>query len=157
VVGAVLVLSIGTYHFLPLSKAKKAHVSDIAGASIPLSFKPAAPKDKPDLADLKKGETAYDSTRGTYSYADALLGNQLVVSQQAVPSKFSSPDEAVAAVAKSISATESLDTKKGQAYMKTDKSGAQVIVLSMKGLLILIQSPFRHAANDWIGYIDNLQ
>lgn len=121
------------------------------------TFTPVFPKDKPELAS-DPDKTAYDSTRGVYSYSDSLLGTSLIVSQQAMPSSMGSPEQAIPKVAASMGAKDPLAVAGGLAYMSTDpKTGSQVIVTSAKGLLIFIQSPFRHSAADWKNYIESLR
>jgi hypothetical protein len=127
-------------------------------ANTQLSFKPVVPGNKPQLSSIGKKDTAYDSTRGVYSYSDALLGTSLTVSEQALPSNFKSADEAVASIASQMGAKDKIYFNGGTAYMATDsKSNSQNIVASVNGLLILINSPFKHTTQDWEIYLNSLR
>lgn len=134
---------------------KKVTAAPTAQAAAP-SFEPVVPKDKPELAKAANNEkAAYDTNRGVYSFQDTLLGTTLIVSQQPLPEKFDSAEQAVRQVAGSLGAKEAIGG--GMAYMKTEAgNGSQTIVTSVKGLLIFIQSPFRHSAADWKNYIETL-
>jgi len=122
------------------------------------TFQPVVPKDKPDLANPANNQkAAFDGNRDVYSFQDTLLGTQLIVSEQSLPSKFSSGEQAVSQIGGSMGAKDSVNNSAGPALLKTDaKSGSQTIVASIKGLLIFIQSPFRHSTADWKTYLENL-
>jgi hypothetical protein len=165
-VGLIVVLlaaSLGVYKLISgvlEAKPKLATGSHQSGAatSVKPPFTPVAPKDKPELAQGGSDKTAYDGNRDVYSYTDSLLGTSLTVSQQVRPPNFASAQQAVSQVAKSAGAREPIQFKDGTAYLSTDaKTGAQTIIASVKELLIFIQSPYRHSAQDWQAYLDSLQ
>lgn len=122
------------------------------------SFTPVAPKDEPQLAKFSPNVTHYDGHHDTYSYSDLLPGGHITVSEQSMPTKFGQGSQGLAALAVSMGATQPIVTNKGTAYINTDpKSGSQVIVFSLNGLLILINSPYGHSSGTWKSYIENLQ
>jgi hypothetical protein len=120
------------------------------------SFKPAVPKDRPELANAaNNSKAAFDGNRDVYSFQDTLLGTTLIVSEQPLPAKFSSAEQAVSQIAGAMGAKEPIPGR--NALMKTEaKNGSQTIVTSVKGLLVFIQSPFRHSAEDWKNYLGTL-
>ncbi|MDB5160657.1 MAG: hypothetical protein JWO96_37 [Candidatus Saccharibacteria bacterium] len=122
------------------------------------SFQPIVPKDKPELATLGNSKTAYDGSKDVFSYIDTFQNFQLTISQQPLPTSFGTAQAAIDRVAASIGARETIGYNSGTAYAKTDnKANSQSLVLSLNGLLIFIQSPFRHSAFDWTYYINSLQ
>jgi len=122
------------------------------------SFTPVAPANNPDLGNYAFAKTSYDSSTGTYTYIDVLDGKVFSVTEQVIPSQYSSGQDAVDKIATSINATDQIITTKVVAYMLTDaKSGQQTIVFSMNKLLIVINSNFQHPDSDWKSYIETLQ
>jgi hypothetical protein len=156
---ALAILGIFGYHWHQNSGSnRKTAQQNAQSANAQPSFKPAVPSNKPQLSSTGKKDTAYDSTRGVYSYSDALLGTSLTVSEQALPSNFKSADEAVASIAAQMGAKDKMYFNGGTAYMATDsKSNSQNIVASVNGLLILINSPFKHRTLDWEIYLNSLR
>jgi hypothetical protein len=160
-IGVVLACGLIVYgvvsHIESKSGKKVTADSSTAKAAVP-SFTTAVPKNRPELANAANNpKAAYDSNKGVYSFQDTLLGTTLIVSEQALPANFSSAEQAVAQIAKSAGARDVINTGGVPAYMKTEASnGSQTIVTSVKGLLIFIQSPFRHSADDWKIYLQTL-
>jgi hypothetical protein len=166
--GAVLSFSLiagGNHLWQTHTKQRQAALEAAAAAKVASAkivakpkFAPVTPASKSDLAQGKDGQTAYDTLHNTFSYTDTLAGQQLTVSQQPLPSKFKSAEEAVTSIAKDIKATQPILTKQGTAYAMTDpKSNAQTIVFSLNNLLIFINSPFTHQSGEWINYLNNLK
>jgi len=122
------------------------------------SFKPIAPKDKPQLANFEPKVTYYDGRHDTYSFTDLLPGGHITVSEQPLPAKLGPLPQALASVAAQVGAKEQLVTDHGPAYMNTNpKSGSQIIVFTLNNLLIFINSPYGHNSGAWKDYINNLR
>jgi len=154
VISSIVLLNHHTTKLKPVVSTSDGHSPNL-GLSTP-TFTPVAPKDKPQLAKGISG-TTFDGSRDSYSFTDVLNGTPLVVSQQPIPSKYNSPTAAVEAAAKSIGATTVLPTNNIEAYMATNNtSKSQIIVFSMKDILLFIQSYFTHPASIWADYINNL-
>ncbi len=122
------------------------------------SFTPIAPASHPELGAYAKDKTYYDPKRDEYSYMDSMQGDQFTVSQQVLPEKYSSGQDAVDKISASLAAKEPIVTASGIAYMNTAAdTGKQTIVLSMKGLIVFIQSGAKHSVSDWANYIATLK
>jgi hypothetical protein len=166
--GAVLSLSLiagGNHLWQAHTRQRQAALvaaaaAKVASAKITVKpkFAPVTPASKTDLAAGKAGQTAYDTQHGTFSYSDTLDGHQLTVSQQPLPTKFKSAQDAVTSIAKDLKATQPILTKQGTAYAVTDpKANSQTIVYSLNNLLIFINSPFTHQSSEWVSYLNNLK
>jgi hypothetical protein len=118
------------------------------------SFTPIAPEGESQLARL--GSKAYNSAHDSYTFDDLYLAEPLQVSEQALPSGFSSKDSAVSKVAESYSATIPISSTNGTGYLSTNSSsGKQTIIFSAGGLLIFVQSSYVHDADTWAGYLNS--
>lgn len=121
------------------------------------SFTPLVPEGKPQYADPAKSAAVYNKEQDSYSYKDLFAGTPLSMGQQKLPDGYSTPTEAVKAVADSIGAGEPIATKYGTAYMATDETKkSQTLVASGKGLLIIIKSDYPHSVNIWAEYLNSL-
>jgi hypothetical protein len=122
------------------------------------SFTVLAPRDKAQLGQVGTPKTAYDGTRNTFSFMDTYLGTELTVSEQPLPTKYGSPQDAAAKIAQSLHAKEVIGVSNGAAFMETDsKSNSQTIVYAKSDVIVFIQSPFKKEALNWKYYLDGLQ
>ncbi|HVO86558.1 MAG TPA: hypothetical protein VMT23_02385 [Candidatus Binatia bacterium] len=122
------------------------------------SFKPVAPIGKPQLANYAAGQTTYDGLHDMYTYDDTFQGAPLTVSQHAVTSQYTSATDAVTKIAAQIGATNKIQLTNGTAYLKTDPvSNAQDIILSVRGILLYVDSKTSHSPADWQVYLVGLQ
>ncbi len=165
VVAGVLVIGVASQQlfFRPSAqqaaavKAGSSSVGAAVTASAP-SFIPVIPKDKPLLASPHNGQAAYDGTRDTYSYPDTVQGTEVTVSEQTLPDKYGSAQEAVSTIAKQLKATQPLTVGSFTAYIKNDsQSHGQIVVYASKGVLIFVQSAFTHNTDSWTSYLNSLQ
>jgi len=125
-------------------------------ASATLNFTPVVPTDESQLADL--GSNAFVPAHDSYTFDDLFLAEPLQVSEQPVPSGYSSVASAVSKVANSLHATTQIAITGGTAYLATDSSTKkQTVVLSMNDLLLFIQSDYPHTVTQWQAYIGNLR
>lgn len=120
------------------------------------NFTPIVPAGKSQLADLGS-ESSFNATKDSYTFNDLLLGLPIQVSEQPLPSGYSSSASVVAALAKDINAGQTVNFKDGVAYLNSDSStGKQTLVLSKDNLLIFIQSLNVIDINSWANYINSL-
>jgi len=119
-------------------------------------FSPVAPASEATLLNPGHG-AIFDGVKDTYSYEDKLDNVEIIVSEQPIPSNFSSAKVALLSIAKSINAATLLVTKSSTGYLATDTvSNQQTVVYTLDNLLIFIQSPFTHPTSAWIGYLNSL-
>lgn len=166
---AVLAVAVGliggTIHLWQGHQKQRLQAATVAAAakvaqttSTKPTFKPVTPVNKTELANGEAGKTSYDTKHSVFSYADTVKGNAVTVSQQPLPTSFSSPEKAITTIAKSLNATQPIVTNRGTGYVFTDpKSHAQTVVYSFNNLLIYINSPFTQQASDWKSYLENLK
>ncbi len=159
VVAVLLTGTLVSMHFLRhSSQPKLTQAQKLATNLAQPTFAPVAPKDKAGLAAGEAGKTTFDGSRNTYSYQDTLGNVPLIVSQQPIPAKFNTSQEAVSSAAQSLGAKTTFATHYGKVYMFTStKSNAQMLVLSVNSLLVFIQSSFTHSTADYTTYINNLK
>jgi|GEM_PF-5424630 len=121
-------------------------------------FNPAVPESKPQLATVHTGTSSFEPKHNVYSYSDSLRNNGIIVSEQPIPSNFSSNEQALTTVAKSLNATQSVTVGSTKAMIATNsKSNSQTVVYVYQDLLIFIQSPFTHTSPDWQAYLSSLK
>ncbi len=121
------------------------------------SFQPVAPASEPDLGQYAFIKTSYDSASGIYTYMDTVDGTTISVSEQQIPSNYSSPQDAVDKAAALINASHRISTKAGTAYVYSNpKTSAQTLVFSVKGLILSINSEIPHTDGVWQNYINSL-
>lgn len=122
------------------------------------TYKPLAPKDKPNLAAGDKSVSNYDAKRKLYSYNDNYQGNRLTVSQQPLPKSFSSDPVQIRKAADSIKADEEVDTALGMVYIGFDeKANVQRMMLVYRDLLIFILSGKRLDNETIKTYVESLR
>lgn len=160
---SVLVLVVSTFAGGAYIK-RSADARKAAKAAAAVTQKAKAVKTKPEFEPVTSGaaaepaKSAYDSTKGVYSFADKVAGKDVIVSQQPVPEQFKSAFDAVNDIAESLKAGQSTAINGGTAYIATDEqAGAQTVVFSKNNLLIFIQSPFKHSQAQWQAYINSLK
>jgi len=134
----------------------------VSGAATPAvsqpTFTPVAPKDKPQLATLHTGVSSFDAKHDVYSYSDTVRNNAILVSEQPIPASFSSKEQALSTVSKSLNATQAITVGSDKAMIATNsKSNSQTVVYVYQDLLIFIQSPFTHTSPDWQAYLSSLK
>lgn len=140
----------------PLSVADGA--ASLSGLLSNPTFTPFAPKTKPQLAQGKSQATAFDGKRDSYSYTDNIQNVPLTVSEQPIPSNFSSAAQAVASIAKSMNATHVIKASGLTAYeAKSSQTSTQTLILTNANILIFLQSNFPHDDGTWANYISSLQ
>jgi hypothetical protein len=149
-----------TRHFIfktrPLSVAGGS--ASLAGKLTSPTFVPVAPKNHLELAEGKSQATAFDGKRDSYSYTDTIENVPLTVSEQPIPANFSSAQQAISSIARSMNATSTLKTHGTVAYeAKNSKTSTQTIIFTMDNLLIFMQSNFQHDDGSWENYINSLQ
>jgi hypothetical protein len=121
------------------------------------SFTPVAPVSEPELGQYAFAKTSYDSSSGIYTYMDTVDGTTISVSEQQVPSNYSSPQAAVSQTATSIGATQTFTVDSGTAYIYTNPTnGQQTVVFSLFNILISINSELARTASQWQAYINAL-
>ena len=121
------------------------------------SFTPVAPATKPQLGQYAFAQTSYDSSTGIYTYIDTLDGKPFSVSQQAIPSSYTTQQAAVDQVAASINAKQTISVPAGTGYMYVNpQNGQQTIVFALFGVFLSINSNFTHSTSDWQSYINSL-
>jgi hypothetical protein len=114
-------------------KGKKVAAAPSGPRATAPGFTPVVPKSKPQLASAVNNTlAAYDDQRKVYSFQDTLLGTSLIVSEQALPAKFSSGGQAVSQIAGSMGAKTPIDTAAGPAYLKTEASNGEQTINVLK-------------------------
>ena len=130
-------------------------LSTTQSESVPATFKPLAPADKPQLANL--GSTAFNKAYASYTYKDLLAALPLQVSQQRLTLdmiKYGGVSE----IAKTLKATATFSTNTGPAYLAHNTSTkSETIIYAKKNMLILIKSEYSHPASLWANYLNNLE
>jgi hypothetical protein len=92
-----------------------------------------------------------------YAYADKIGGVRVDVSEQPLPPSFkANTPEQMARLAQSYAANGTLTAAGTTVYIGTSAKGPQSLILSEKGLLILIKSASPLADKEWIKYINSL-
>jgi hypothetical protein len=125
------------------------------------TYEVVRPSSKPQLAEPDGVHAAYDSKRQSYSFRDYMGDNGFTVSQQPVPPQFKDGATAVETLAptlvKGVKPT-ALKTLFGTAYVATNpKYSSQALVLTVRDLLIFIQSGHAYTNDEWVNYINALQ
>jgi hypothetical protein len=123
-------------------------------------FTPVVPQDKPQLGRL--GSTAYNSQYKSYSFDDVFQDNKIRVSEQELPSGQDTAATLIDKISASLKAQSvtPVPIQSGQpAYLLngTGKAGAQVVVFSVKGRLLFVQSAISHDAATWTDYLNTFQ
>jgi hypothetical protein len=125
------------------------------------TFDTLAPESKPQLGEGADSQnTAYDGTRGLYSYKDTLMGFPIIVSQQTLPDDVKKDPKKLETVAKSMGGTlSSFETAFGKAYMTTsDKKGeGQRGVFIYRDVMVFVQSYRNFDDDTWKFYIESLR
>ncbi|MGH7241662.1 MAG: hypothetical protein ACREGB_05185 [Candidatus Saccharimonadales bacterium] len=125
------------------------------------SYDVVRPSNKPNLATPDGKNAAYDSTRQEYSYRDSIGTNGFIVSQQPVPAKFATGELAVNAIAPTVMkgiTPVKLNVITGTAQVATNPTnGSQIVVASVRTLLLFIQSGHQFTTTEWEDYLNTLQ
>lgn len=164
----VLLLLIAPLGFALFHGAKTAGGSSggtAGGAAAKKQAKPTyevvRPSNKPNLATPDGKNAAYDSSRQEYSYRDSIGTNGFTVSQQPVPAKFGTGQLAVNAIAPTVMkgiTPVKLNIITGAAEVSTNpNNGSQIVVASVRTLLIFIQSGHQFTTTEWEDYLNTLQ
>lgn len=123
------------------------------------AFNPLIP-----LANLKdaageqtKPEFKYDSEKKVLAYVTKYNTASLTISQQVVPDKFKTDPAQLFSLAQSMSATKTLETQKGAAYVATDeKTNAQTAVFVTDEVLVFLKTDKKLDDDEWKFYINQL-
>lgn len=125
------------------------------------SYEVVRPSNKPNLATPDGKNAAYDSSRQEYSYRDSIGTNGFIVSQQPVPAKFGTGQLAVTAIAPTVMkgiTPVKLNVVTGSAEVSTNpNNGNQIVVASVRTLLLFIQSGHQFTTTEWENYLNTLQ
>ncbi len=156
IIGAIF--TVKHFFFKPKPVVSMGASQDDAAILTSPTFKPVAPKSKPNLAQGSSQATSFDGKLDSYSFTDSLNGVPLTVSQQPIPATFSSASQALSSVAKSMNAKTIIPTSSGlPAYeVFNANTSIQSLVFTMNNLLIFIQSNFQHSNAEWTNYINSL-
>lgn len=93
-----------------------------------------------------------------YAFNDQIDNVAITVSQQPLPDSFKeNTGDAIAKLAQQFSANDKLTAGETQAYVGTDVSGPQSIILTKNGLLILAKSAAKLTNTQWEQYLATLQ
>lgn len=93
-----------------------------------------------------------------FAYSDTINNVAITVSQQRLPTAFSSDiDSHVADLAKKFNATDKIDASGTTVYVGTSVKGPQSAILTKNNLLILIKSAAKIAPADWAAYVSALK
>ena len=165
VVAVVLVTGLGWGVFHVIAGRTYAPQKDTSG-----SAQTAGPvRGTPPFATLLPAGHTADSLGGwyrvsppdrdpVYAYVDHIGNIQLDVSEQPLPPSFqTNTSEQIAQLAAGFSATEKLAAGDVTAYIGTSAKGPQSLILTKKGVLILIKSASIVTTDQWIAYIASLQ
>ena len=123
-------------------------------------FDVVVPSSKPKLATPDGVHSAYDGKRNTYSFSDNIGGDGFIVSQQPIPSSFKGGQDAVTKIGPTLgdSTPVKISTLFGEAYIATNpKTSAQSVVVSVRDLLVFMQSAHDFKDSEWVTYINALQ
>ena len=124
------------------------------------SFNPLVPLTNVKSADgsaAQPPDYQYDQTKKVLAYTTEYNGANLTISQQALPEKFTKSSGGLQTVAKSINATDSIDTQKGTAYVATDDEGkSQTAVFATDEVLVFVRANKRLDNDEWQFYINQL-
>lgn len=122
-----------------------------------LAFTPAVPSTEQQLAIPDNVRAKFDPSKNNYSFVDLIANKQLTVSEQPLASSDVAKQQVISA-AKLLHATVPLNTGWGTAYIATNqKYNSQTVVVSVRELLIFLQSPFSFTNDQWATYINSLQ
>jgi len=92
-----------------------------------------------------------------FAYADTINNVNVTVSEQPLPSSFKSAvDIHVASLAEQYNATKQLHAGSTTVYVGTSAKGPQSVILTEKGVLILIKSQKTISDKAWINYVNSL-
>lgn len=163
-VSAVAVLVLASLLARPLLvHGKHSDNTAAVGASAPKHAKPTfavvVPSSKPRLATPDGVHAAYDGTKNSYSYSDSIGSNGFIVSEQPIPDKFNTADEAVKQIGPQIYGPSNghiVSTNSGDAYVTSRGKTAQTVVFSVHNLLMFIQSSHVFSDTDVQDYINGL-
>ncbi len=93
-----------------------------------------------------------------YAFVDKIGTVQVTVSEQPLPAKLEvDPATQVAQLAQNFSATDKFTAGGTTAYIGTSAQGPQSVILTKKGLLVLIKSTYTLTNDQWAAYITSLQ
>lgn len=106
-------------------------------------------KSAEDLGGWKRVSPPGDDP--VFAYTDSIDDITISVSQQPIPDGLD-----IAELARSYSATTTLDVKGTDVYIGTSAQGPQSVILSKNGLLILIKSQYKIPEDSWVEYIASL-
>lgn len=100
-----------------------------------------------------------NSSNPVFAFVDTLERVEISVSEQPLPSTFSNnPDEDVKDLAQGFNANERVVADDATVYfVGTSVKGPQSVILTKKGVLILIKAPIQIKNEVWSAYIANLQ
>jgi hypothetical protein len=139
----------------PSTAAKSSNSASASNKPKP-SFLPAVPSNKPELANSIPVRTAYDSTRGVYTFMDTFKDAPLTVNEQSISGESTSPQTAVKQNADKFGAAQPLNLAGGTAYTGVDKDTKfQIIVFSVRNVLVVVNSISQHNASDWTSYLNS--
>lgn len=122
-------------------------------------FKTVLPIDK-KIEDLGGwGRVSPPGGAPAFAYSDSLGGAHIVVTEQQLPDDFASDIPGhLAKTAKQFNASKKLTTTEGSdLYVGTSGNGAQSIVTSKNGLLILVRSTATISDQIWSDYVYSLE
>jgi hypothetical protein len=138
------------------STASKNSSSSSSSSKLKPSFLPAVPSNKPELANSIPVRTAYDSSRGVYTFMDTFKGAPLTVNEQSLSGESASYQSSVKQNADKFGATQALTLAGGTAYVGVDKDTKfQIIVFSVRNVLVVVNSIAQHNASDWTPYLNS--
>lgn len=93
-----------------------------------------------------------------YAYRDMLDGSPIIVNEQKLPDSWLvDPEPHVADLAKKSNATDTLSAGGTTVHIANSDTGAQSLVFTKSGLLVLIYAPQKHSDATWILYIASLK
>ena len=150
--------------FLHLGSSKAGKGTAAAGSTVKYKkppFKVIVPPSKPKLATPDGVHAAYDGNKNVYSFSDTIGNNGFILSEQPIPDKFNTAQDAISSIGPQIygatATNHTVNTFAGDAFVTVSSKGAQTVIFSTNNLLMFIQSSYKFSDTQIQDYINALQ
>jgi hypothetical protein len=165
VLGAVAIVSIGSYYLLLTEEGRHITASGASSADSADSLVRGTPDYPTVLPSGKKIEelggwtrVSPQSSNPVFAYVDKVGGVAVNVSQQPLPDEFKDDTaEQIKALAQSFKANEEITVGNTTFYIGSSAKGPQSVIFSKDDLLVLMKSSVRIKSTQWTEYVNSLQ